>query len=228
MRHLSLAFFLILTLFLGSTTRAESVGYHVEHTFTDGFDTTGLIILVTGAAATAVAFNNDQAMHDAWVNHQRMSPEAAQFGNFWGSGVPEASIALLELIFNTNMGVADTESLISSTLVADGLKIATSRSRPDSTTETSFPSGHTQISFASGTHLMGAYGWKLGMPALGLAVFTGLSRLADDAHWLSDVVAGATIGIIFGRAPLAHHMHMSSMTINDGGRGGGLVATWEF
>ena len=43
------------------------------------------------------------------------------------------------------------------------------------------------------------YGWKIGVPAYALAGLMGASRIHEDKHWLSDVVAGAALGYIAGR-----------------------------
>jgi hypothetical protein len=43
------------------------------------------------------------------------------------------------------------------------------------------------------------YGWKVGVPMYALATGIGLSRIEQDRHHLSDVVAGATIGFLVGR-----------------------------
>ena len=200
---------------------------HARYTFEDAFDTTGLEILGVGVAVTLAAMTQDQAMHDAWNHNQRMNTDASGFGNFWGTGIPEVAIALGQLFFDTENGIVDSEGLASSFLVTEALKYSVQRARPDSTTLTSFPSGHTQVSFASATHLTKAYGWAVGIPMFALGVFTGLSRLADNAHWLSDVTAGATIGTLFGRAGFKHHVDLKPMVINDGGQGGGLIATVE-
>jgi acid phosphatase family membrane protein YuiD len=201
---------------------------HASHTFVDAFDTTGLVILGVGAAATAAAANQDQAMHDAWVDNQRMSKDVSNFGNFWGTGIPEAGIALGQLIFDTENGVAATEGLLASTAVAFALKYSVARPRPDSDTKTSFPSGHSQISFASATSLAVSYGWKASIPSYILATVTGFSRMADNAHWFSDVVAGATIGILFGRAGFEHHFGVTPLVYDDGSHGHGLALHAEF
>src|SRR5690348_5335181 len=120
-----------LVFFFLSGARAD-VGTHLGRTVVDAFDVTGLGILAAGALGTAIAFNQDQATHDAWVNHQRMSPEAASFGNFWGTGIPEAGIAGGQLVFDQEKGIVHTESLLVSTVVVFGLKYATKRPRPDS------------------------------------------------------------------------------------------------
>ncbi len=207
--------------------QALTIWEHAKYAFEDAFDTTGLEILAIGAAATVVAFSQDSAVHDAWNHNQRMSTDASGFGNFWGSGIPEVAIALGQLFFDQENGIVDAEGLGSSFLVTEGLKYSVQRQRPDTTNTTSFPSGHTQISFASATNVTMSYGWVFGAPMFALGVFTGLSRLADNAHWLSDVTAGATVGIMFGRAGFKHHFNLKPMVINDGGQGGGFVAQWR-
>jgi membrane-associated phospholipid phosphatase len=44
------------------------------------------------------------------------------------------------------------------------------------------------------------YGWKVGLPAYSLAGLVAVSRLQRNKHYLSDVLAGATLGYIAGRA----------------------------
>jgi membrane-associated phospholipid phosphatase len=78
---------------------------------------------------------------------------------------------------------------------------------------TSFFSGHSALAFAmatsSGTvaHLRG-YGTEpaLWIGGLALATLTGYYRLAADAHYLTDVVAGGLVGAAVGVAiPLLFH-----------------------
>jgi len=162
-------------------------------------------------------------MHDTWKNNQRMSKDISQYGEFWGTGIPEAAIVLGQLIFDSERGIIHGEGLLMSTAVTQTTKFATQRQRPDSASANAFPSGHTSASFATATSLTYAYGWKVGLPFYAMAAFTGLTRLADNAHWLSDVVAGATVGILFGRSSLRHHWSVAPMVIDDGGAGSGLV-----
>ena len=223
----ALAVFFVFSL-ISLESHALSVWQHAGRTFTDAFDTTGLEVLLIGSAATAIAFGQDQAVHDAWNNHQRMSSDVSGFGNFWGTGIPEAAVALGQLVFDQERGIADVEGLASSTAVTFGLKYAVGRARPDSNTATSFPSGHTQISFAFATSMTKSYGWWVGTPALSLGVFTGLSRIADNAHWLSDVVAGATVGVLFGRASFQHHVRILPMVFENNDHGYGLTLGWRF
>jgi membrane-associated phospholipid phosphatase len=79
------------------------------------------------------------------------------------------------------------------------IKVAVGRERPNGQDNRSFPSGHTSNAFALAAVAQGHYGWKIGVPAYALAGLMGVSRIHQDKHWLSDVVAGAGLGYIVGR-----------------------------
>src|SRR5262249_45681252 len=63
----------------------------------------------------------------------------------------------------------------------------------------SFPSGHAADTFAVATALERHLGWKGAVPAYAFSSYVAMSRLHDNRHFLSDVVFGATVGIIAGR-----------------------------
>jgi membrane-associated phospholipid phosphatase len=79
------------------------------------------------------------------------------------------------------------------------LKAATGRQRPDGSDNKSFPSGHTSNAFAWATVANHHYGPKVGVPAYAIAGLIGASRIESNKHHLSDVVAGAALGLIVGR-----------------------------
>ncbi len=79
------------------------------------------------------------------------------------------------------------------------IKAAAGRQRPDGSNSQSFPSGHTSSTFALAAVASHHYGWRVGLPAYALAAGVGLSRVESDKHYLSDVVAGATLGFVVGR-----------------------------
>lgn len=92
-----------------------------------------------------------------------------------------------------------TQALIVNAVYTDLFKRMASRPRPDGSDPLSFPSGHTSTAFAWATVANAHYGWKAGVPSYLAASAIGLSRITNDKHHLSDVVAGATLGFITGR-----------------------------
>jgi len=80
----------------------------------------------------------------------------------------------------------------------NGIKYSVRRMRPDGSSFNSFPSGHTAKAFMAATMLHKEYGWRSPWFSIGgyvLASATGISRIMNDSHWMSDVVAGGAIGI---------------------------------
>lgn len=83
--------------------------------------------------------------------------------------------------------------------VVNTLKTTTHVMRPDGSNNHSFPSGHTATAFMTATMLSKEYGHKSPWISIGgytSAMVTGLMRMANNKHWLSDVLTGAGIGIL--------------------------------
>jgi hypothetical protein len=79
------------------------------------------------------------------------------------------------------------------------LKKLTRQLRPDETTYNSWPSGHTANAFAAATFLSEEYKYRFKwMPyaAYGLASTVGALRIANNRHYISDVLAGAGFGYL--------------------------------
>lgn len=97
------------------------------------------------------------------------------------------------------MIVADALSLVIMTSVTGGIKRLANEDRPDGSNDHSFPSGHTATAFMCATMLQKEYGhlspW-VGFGAYGVATATGVMRIMNNRHWMSDVLAGAGMGII--------------------------------
>lgn len=79
------------------------------------------------------------------------------------------------------------------------IKFATGRTRPDGT-KLSLPSGHSAAAFATASVLQSDLGWKAGVPAYAIATWVAASRVQMKRHYVSDVVAGAAVGILAGRS----------------------------
>lgn len=97
------------------------------------------------------------------------------------------------------MIVSDAFSALLMGSVVNTLKQTTHVMRPDGSNDRSFPSGHTATAFMTATMLTKEYGHKspwIGIGAYTAASTTGLMRMANNKHWLSDVLTGAGIGIL--------------------------------
>lgn len=105
-------------------------------------------------------------------------------------------------------------SFLAGGIVTPVLKRAVGRSRPfkndgayafDPLSENqSFPSGHATNAFAVASVIAGhSRGWLVPTIAYTLATGVAVSRVHDDVHFASDVLAGAAIGTAIGRAVVA-------------------------
>lgn len=109
-----------------------------------------------------------------------------------------------------------TASIIASGLVAPALKWGFGRVRPNEASHVydfrpfsgnfSFPSGHATQAFAVASVISAHYDrwWVTGL-SYGAAGLVGYSRIEQNAHFASDVVAGAIIGTVIGRTIVHRH-----------------------
>ncbi len=90
-------------------------------------------------------------------------------------------------------------SYVVTAAVTGTLKTTTQRTRPNGENQHSFPSGHTSLAFMTAEFLNQEYKdqsvWY-GVAGYAIATGTGILRLYNNAHWVSDVVAGAGVGIL--------------------------------
>ena len=82
----------------------------------------------------------------------------------------------------------------------NGIKYTAKEMRPDGSTANSWPSGHTATSFVGATILHKEYGltrspWY-SVAGYGVATATGVMRVLNNRHWISDVMSGAGLGIL--------------------------------
>lgn len=78
-----------------------------------------------------------------------------------------------------------------------GLKSGINRERPGGG-PFSYPSGHTSSAFATAGVIYGKCGAQYGIPALAMASYVGLSRLEENKHYFTDVLAGGILGGYIG------------------------------
>lgn len=79
------------------------------------------------------------------------------------------------------------------------LKHVIRRPRPDGESR-SLPSGHAAGTFAAATVVQRHYGLRGAIPAYTLAVLISGARMQANSHYATDLIAGATVGILAGRA----------------------------
>jgi membrane-associated phospholipid phosphatase len=79
------------------------------------------------------------------------------------------------------------------------LKHAVRRPRPDGEPR-SFPSGHAAGTFAAATVIQRHFGLKAAIPAFTAAVVISGARLQANSHYPTDLIMGAALGVLSGRA----------------------------
>ncbi len=198
--------------------------------------------LAIGGGATGIGAIFDDEVADAVAN-----PDNA-FGTALEDGAQPAVIGgVVAVLFATGRAVdapryrAMTYDWAHAFLINAGytamLKAVTQRERPDRSDHLSFPSGHASNAFALAAVAERHYGWKAGVPAYTLASLVAVSRLQRNKHYLSDVMAGATLGYIVGRTvvrvngrPLVAPQGGTRLSLSPviGRRTRGLVASVEF
>jgi len=153
---------------------------------------------------------------DDWVQDRRSTRSDEISRVFRNGGEPElvfgipGGILLAGLISGhkdlQRSGARVLASVVTAGVATAGLKVIVGRVRPTDTNDPytfkpfsqneAFPSGHATMAFTLATSLAEEIHrpWATALLYAG-ATGTAWSRLNDHKHWLSDVLAGATVGI---------------------------------
>ena len=86
--------------------------------------------------------------------------------------------------------------------IVGGAKFLIQKERPDGSDFNSFPSGHSAKVFMGAELVRIEYGEEhpwLAVGAYTIATATGALRVYNNHHWVSDVIAGAGVGILSAR-----------------------------
>tara|TARA_B100000676_G_C18033267_1_gene820133 strand:- start:646 stop:1608 length:963 start_codon:yes stop_codon:yes gene_type:complete len=138
-----------------------------------------------------------------------------------------------------------TESFLITGLYTTILKVSMGRHRPSTgdssrsfsgftTDHKSFPSGHTSTAFAIATVVANKYEETSYIKPIsyGIASLTGLSRINDDKHWVSDVFFGAALGYFTSKTILRLHNNKKDQQFTiyprADSRGGGIILSKNF
>ncbi len=179
-------------------------------------------VAVTGtlAGVVAVGFAFDIPMRNKTQSHQTSTlDELTKVVEPFGAGYSWAVIGaygIAGFVFH-DPGARDIAidsviaSLLASGIITPTLKFVIGRARPNesvsSTTfhpfsgsDNAFPSGHATQAFAVASVISASsdQAW-VSIAAYTVAGLVGFARIYHNAHWTSDVTAGAIIGTVVGR-----------------------------
>jgi membrane-associated phospholipid phosphatase len=163
--------------------------------------------LLVGAAATGLstAFDDEAKRYFSATRRAKWLGDAVDL-----EGQPQIIVPVAAILFGAGRLSSHehqrfrdaTYDIAQATLVeaiySTAIKYASQRQRPDGSNHLSFPSGHTSNAFAWATVGARHYGAKVGIPAYIVAALIGVGRMEKNVHYLSDVVAGATLGCLVG------------------------------
>jgi membrane-associated phospholipid phosphatase len=176
------------------------------------------VILGGGLVATALAHPFDDNVQES-MGDSSGAKKFFKIGKYLGSVYVQTGVAVgLYAIgryaippdegTHTNkwshLGFDLVRSTILSQVFVQGVKYAVRRDRPTGEC-CAFPSGHAATTFATAAVLERHFGYRGAWPTLLAASYVAMSRLADNRHFLSDVVFGAALGTATGWTVVGRH-----------------------
>lgn len=188
----------------------------------------GRALIVAGTMALL-----DEPVRDYLQNHDsdtgsRIADTFEPFGEKYAAGVLIGYALVGKLADNPKARQTALDGtvsvIITSGLIVPTLKLVAGRSRPRAdqgasdfhalSDGASFPSGHAAAAFAIATSIAenDDRPWVDAI-AYGVATLVGYSRMEHDAHWLSDVMASAFIGIGTARSVSALNRGHSGLAV---------------
>lgn len=189
----------------------RALGYSFTHGL---FAREQIAPLAIGSAAALALAPVDRTVSDAVRGH---ADGLGRAGEIIGSppmmGALSGGLILGSLATDNSRfrGYAFTlsQGLIVAGSVATAVKLAVRRTRPDGENHWSFPSAHAAATFALATVSSHYYGKKAGIPLFALASLIAVSRVEYGKHFPTDVIMGASIGYIAGRAAIRGAQHVT-------------------
>jgi hypothetical protein len=169
-----------------------------------------------GAIAFAYQFDDDvREQLDTVIAPPGVEPDTQDTRDAAPAALALGGTWLAAVMLDDDDGRRETGAMLEAAALsgaaAYALKEIGGRERPYQTDDPSsfgndgdaFPSLHSTAAFAIGTVLAESgndkHRWLRRALGYGLAAHTAYSRLDHDAHWLSDTVAGAALGIATAR-----------------------------
>ena len=129
--------------------------------------------------------------HTKVDNYLVALPAVGVYGLNWAGVKGKNNFLDRSLIYLVSVSLASVTTGI--------IKRSTDVLRPDGSDYFSFPSNHTTLAFVSATFLHEEYKdqsiWY-GVAGYSIATASGVLRMLNNKHWMSDVLVGAGIGIL--------------------------------
>lgn len=193
-------------------------------------------IIASGAVTmTTLLMTGDMRVREFFQNNKTHFTEQVSFYSEMGGSQAHVGLAATYVLGTIlkdkklkKASVLAFSSMLISGVLVQGLKHIIGRTRPyaainqyqfngpgvpgvKSSTELSFPSGHTASAFSVAASIATIYDSKLvKILAYSAATLTGLSRIHDNKHWMSDVFMGAILGTVTGIFITKRHMNLRS------------------
>lgn len=198
-------------------------------------NTESLKILGYGGLLTGILVTQRENFVDPlskkYGEEEKPMGDLAKFGDYMGQLIPNLTYMGYQYYQDGSQAQRRLKYMFKTTLftglTTGVLKRVINQRRPHKGDRLSFPSGHTSTAFAFAGVIHYEYENTLySMGAFSLATIVGLSRINDHAHYLHDVVFGATLGLAYARAfrDEANNSVMLFPNVNEDGVGLSLLA----
>lgn len=173
-----------------------------------------LFVIVPGMIGTAIALNTDIETHrlaqripDPSLGGKQLSYFVSYLGEGWLDLTVFLAIGLIGGRDGQRACIAGLQALAAAGIASRLGKVVFRLERPSYDPDQqhffsrpqadAMPSGHTMAAFATAAVLAQEYP-KLAPLFYSLALWVGVARVQQSAHWFSDVVVGAALGTLFG------------------------------
>lgn len=186
-------------------TNATKIGNIRPYKFKDDMTYVGIPLFVAGIIAKSEKVSFRQNTQDQEHARTRLLTNFHSEIDNYSQFAP--AIVAAGLNFAGVQGRSDTWRFLASSAmsyaimagIVNPIKYTAKEMRPDGSTRNSWPSGHTATAFVSATILHKEYGltrspWY-SVAGYAVATATGVMRVLNNRHWVSDVLSGAGIGI---------------------------------
>ena len=181
-----------------SESRPSNKRFHYENL---AIPSAMVVYGVIGLKNNSLKRVNEQIHEELWTENPHKKIHADDYLQ-WAPAVAVYGLNVVGIKGKHNLVdrtvIYGISTLLMSSVVYEVKKIS-KEMRPDGSDLYSFPSGHTANAFATAEFLRQEYKdvslWY-GVGGYAAAAVTGYLRMYNNKHWLSDVIAGAGVGII--------------------------------